>query len=137
MQSYFFKQKILTLSSFQEHIQKRNLPPLKLPVSRLQSENHEDKAMGNEKEELHQDNNVTETMNATSPTTTETLENAKNNQETVTNDMDSMDNGNKIDSPRTRESTPKKMVSEVEANETSEMLSKEASPVDRSRVRRI
>ncbi|XP_024225530.1 X-linked retinitis pigmentosa GTPase regulator [Bombus impatiens] len=122
-----------------EHIQKRNsLPPLKLPVNRLQSETHDENVNEIIKDRLNQGNNITESVtNAQEAveTSMETIEeNIKNKVDDVTNNViDSMNNIEKSDSPqnspeKSTNDKPEEISSNAVSNEeNAEMTSKEMS----------
>ncbi|XP_053978763.1 X-linked retinitis pigmentosa GTPase regulator [Hylaeus volcanicus] len=108
-----------------EHIHKRNsLPPLKIPVSRLQSKVHDEKMNEPIKEQLNGEKIAEETSiaSATIETTLERVqEDAKENREHVMNgDIDLINNAEKVDGPKmTPEATRKKMA-EVSSKEMPE-----------------
>ncbi|XP_071875024.1 uncharacterized protein isoform X2 [Bombus fervidus] len=124
-------------NSQMEHIQKRNsLPPLKLPVNRLQSETHDENVNEIMKDRLNQGNNITESItNAQEAieTSMETIEeNIKNKVDDVTNNViDFVNNIEKSDSPRNspEKSTngkPEEISSNAMSNEeNAEVTSKE------------
>ncbi|XP_076163847.1 uncharacterized protein LOC143144872 isoform X2 [Ptiloglossa arizonensis] len=117
-----------------DHIQKRSaLPPLKLPLNRLQSEIHDEKMNETAKEQLNRDKITKETSTtlATIETPLESVqETTMDNRESVMNgETDSMNNTKKVESPeKSPEGTPKKMSSNVASNDMpAEVTPKETS----------
>ncbi|XP_043257878.1 X-linked retinitis pigmentosa GTPase regulator-like [Colletes gigas] len=110
-----------------DHIQKRSsLPPLKLPVSRMQSEVHDEKIDETEKEQSNQEE-ITEETSTTSATIETPLESVRedteDNRESIMNGVpDSMNNIEKIDSPKkSPEASPAKTPLEVTSNMSNQM----------------
>ncbi|XP_034190761.2 uncharacterized protein LOC117609034 [Osmia lignaria lignaria] len=104
-----------------EHVQKRNsLPPLKLPVNILQTEPHEDTI----KAQINPENTDL-------PSTIKTeLDNVTNNEENMNSVTDSMNNIEKVESPKESSNGTKQKTSESTGNEMEpERASKEMPEV--------
>ncbi|XP_076686712.1 uncharacterized protein LOC143378686 isoform X2 [Andrena cerasifolii] len=117
-----------------ENSQKINsLPPLKLPVNKLQSDVREEKVHAKEIQQLNGEHESAEMTTATAPSSTieATIENATSKQDTVTNNVtDSMNNIKKPDSPGgSPKVTPKKISSTVESNEVPSEATSEEVPL--------
>ncbi|CAL7951444.1 unnamed protein product [Xylocopa violacea] len=115
-----------------EHIQKRNsLPPLKLPVNRLQSETRDEKVNDIIKEQLNPEKNDTAKTNpqSTNETTSEISKDATNSVDNVPKiDTDSMNNVRETVTPKesTEEST-KNSEESVSSTTTKETTTAEQS----------
>ena len=133
MKARSLREENTNLCLFQENSQKINsLPPLKLPVNKLQSEVLEEKVNTKEIQQLNGENESAEMTNPTTPSTTieATIENVMNKQDTVANNAtDSMNNIKKADSPgESPKATPKKVSPTVMSNEVPSEVTSEEVP---------
>ncbi|XP_076754479.1 uncharacterized protein LOC143425501 [Xylocopa sonorina] len=119
-------------NSQMEHIQKRNsLPPLKLPVNRLQSETHDEKVNEIMKEQLNPGKDDTSRTNpqSTIETTSEESKDATNSVDNVLkDDKDSMNNIQKtVTTEENTEESTKDSAEDVPSTTTKETTTAEES----------